>query len=181
MSDKERMVPFSQAVRMLTTGFEWEAGLFIETFKLLSQRLSREEARQLLKQAMYNAGRRLGSEARQLVQREDVIGMAQAWDVIYGMGSKEAERLDEEHFIIRGQNCAAYNLFKRWGVSEEEIRFLCDAYCAGDVGHAEGFGEVLHFQHTKRLMRGDDCCIWDFSMSPQEPSQGAVNTDDLKE
>ena len=45
---------------------------------------------------------------------------------------------------------------------------------AGDMGHAEGFGEKIHFQHTNRLMRGDDCCVWDFSMQPQEPDLAAV-------
>jgi hypothetical protein len=174
MSEEEKMVPFSQAVRMLTTGFEWEAGLFIETYKILCEVLSKEEAKEIMGKAMYRAGLKLGKEASELVDREDVVGMAQAWDVIYGMGTAEAEQLDDQRFIIRGQNCAAFNLFRRWGESDRDIRDFCDAYCAGDMGHAEGFGEKIHFQHTNRLMRGDDCCVWDFSMQPQEPDVAAV-------
>jgi L-2-amino-thiazoline-4-carboxylic acid hydrolase len=179
MSETEKMVPFSQAARMLTTGFEWEAGLFIETYKILTSILSKEEAKEILGKAMYRAGLKLGEEARGLVDRGDVVGMAQAWDVIYGMGTEAAERLDDERFIIRGQNCAAFNLFRRWGVSDQEIRDFCDAYCAGDMGHAEGFGGKVHFQHTSRLMRGDDCCVWDFSMEPQMPHAAAVPKDNL--
>jgi len=181
MSETEKMVPFSQAGRMLTTGFEWEAGLFIETYKLLSERYSKEEAKEILGKAMYRAGKNLGREARGMVDRGDPIGMAQAWGVIYGMGADAAERLDEERLIFRAQNCAALNLFLRWGISMEEAKYLGDAYCAGDVGHGEAFSEQMHFQHTCRLMHGDDCCIWDFSVTPQEPSEAAVPTASLKD
>jgi len=181
MSESEPMVPLSQAVRMLTTGFEWEAGLFVETYRELCRRLGREVAKEILGRAMYRAGVRLGQEARAFGPAGGPRGMAAAWDVIYGMGTKEAERLDDKRFIIRGTNCGAYELMKRWGLSAEEIRFLADAYCAGDVGHAEGFGGgEMHFQHTCRQMRGDSCCVWDFSTEPQEPSPAAVPTEDLK-
>jgi hypothetical protein len=123
---------------------------------------------------MYRAGLKLGAEAGGLSSRDDVVGMAEAWDVIYGMGTQEAETLNEEAFVIRGQNCAAYNLFRRWGASEAEIRSFADSYCAGDVGHAEGFSPRVHFQHTCRLMHGDTACVWSFSMQPQEPHEAAV-------
>ncbi len=181
MSETEKMVPFSLAARMLTTGFEWEAGLFIETYKLLAERYSKEEAKEILGKAMYRAGLKLGKEARGMVDRGDAIGMAQAWDVIYGMGTEAAEQLDAGRFVIRAQGCAAFNLFLRWGVSLEEAMFLGNAYCAGDVGHGEAFSDELHFQHTCRLMHGDACCVWDFSLESQEPSQAAVPTAPLKD
>ena len=52
---------------MLTTGMEWEAGIFFEAFKILSKRLGKDEARKILGKVMYNAGYKLGSEARKLV------------------------------------------------------------------------------------------------------------------
>ena len=174
METEEKKFTFSQGMQLLTTGFEWEAGLFIETFKILSERLSREEAKDILGQAMYRAGYQLGVDATQFAGSLDPKGMAQAWDSIYGMGSDIAQKLDEEQFIIRGQNCAAFNLFKRWGVSMEDIRFICDAYCVGDVGQAEGFSSQMHFQHTERLMFGDDGCVWEYSCSPQPASPSAV-------
>jgi hypothetical protein len=175
VSDSEKMVPLSQAARMLTTGFEWEAGLFYEVYRSLSDRLGADEARKMLGKAMYEAGRKLGKEARGMVDRSDPKGMAEAWDLIYGAGTKEAETLDADGFVIRAQGCAAYALFKRWGMSEEEIRSIADSYCAGDVGHAEGFGDDLHFQHTARLMRGDSFCRWVFSTRALERSDGAVS------
>ncbi len=65
METEEKKFTFSQGMQLLTTGFEWEAGLFIETFKILSECLSREEAREILGQAMYRAGYQLGVDARQ--------------------------------------------------------------------------------------------------------------------
>lgn len=175
----EKMVPASQAARMLTTGFEWEAGLFIETYKILCEKLGRDEARKIMGKAMYNAGLQLGKDAREFTDYFDPEGMAQTWDVIYGMGTKEADIINEERFTITGYSCGAYNLFKRWGIPEEEIRFFADSYCAGDVGHAQGFGGgCLFFQHKKRLMHGDDRCIWDFSSDPQEPSPSRTIIDE---
>ena len=112
MWDEEKMVPMSQAVRMLTTGFEWESGLFIEVYNELSERIGKEDAKEVVAKAMYRTGLRLGEEARELVDTNDTIGMAKAWDIIYGMGTDAAERLDKERFIIRGQGCAAFNLFE---------------------------------------------------------------------
>lgn len=181
MSDSERMIPISQAVRMLTTGFEWEAGLFYEVYRELCKRVSKDEARKLMAKAMYRAGLKLGQEARAMVHRDDAVGMAKAWDIIYGAGTKEAKKLDKDHFVFQAQGCAAFELFKRWGMSDEEICFIGDAYCAGDVGQAEGFGEKLNFQHTHRLMKGDKCCEWVYSTYPQESVESAVPTEDLKE
>jgi hypothetical protein len=180
MSDSERTVPISQAIRMLTTGFEWEAGLFFEVYEELCKRLGKEEAKKLMAQSMYRAGLKLGEEASAMVDRHDAIGMAKAWDIIYGAGTKEAKKLDKDHFVFEVGGCAAFELFKRWGMSDEEICFIGDAYCAGDVGQAEGFGDKLHFQHTHRLMKGDKCCEWVYTTSPQEPVESAVPKDDLE-
>lgn len=182
MWEEEKMVSMSWAVRMLTTDFEWESGLLIEAYNELSGRIGKEAAKEVVAKAMYRTGLRLGEEARELVDTNDTIGMARAWDIIYGTGTDAAELLDKERFIIRGQGCAAFNLFKRWGISDDEIRFLADAYCIGDVGHAEGFGgKEMDFQHTSRLMRGDDFCEWDFAMGELEQAEGAVTKPGLKE
>lgn len=175
MSQPERLVPQSQASRMLQTGFEWEAGLFFEIYKELSERLGRDAAKDILRRAMYRAGFELGREARALVDAGTPPAMAKAWDLLYGMGSQEAAQLDENHFVIQAIGCAALNLFRRRGLGEQEIRFLCDAFCIGDVGHAEGFDAKMRFQHTSRLMRGDLCCRWEFALSDQEPSEAAVS------
>jgi len=50
--------------------------------------------------AMYRAGLRLGKEARAIVDRDDTLGMAKAWDIIYGVGSRGASRLVNERFVI---------------------------------------------------------------------------------
>jgi hypothetical protein len=107
--------------------------------------------------------------------------MAKAWDLLFGMGTKEAEELSKDTFVIKGKSCAAYNLFKRWGMPDEEIHFVCDSYCAGDVGQAKGFSDRLHFQHTARLMRGDPQCQWAYSMKPCTHSESAVPSDNLEE
>ena len=180
MWDEKKMVPMSQAVRMLVTGFEWESGLFIEVYRELSERIGKEAAKQVLAEAMYRTGLKLGEEARQLVDTHDTFGIAKAWDIIYGMGTKEAARLDKDRFVIRGAGCAAFQLFQRWGVPDEDIRYLADAYCVGDVGHAEGFGAgKMDCQHTMRLMNGADECEWDFSMQPLQPAEGAVKKPDI--
>jgi hypothetical protein len=122
----------------------------------------------------------LGKEAHDMVGRGDPQGMAEAWDVIYGAGTKEAKKLDKDNFVFQVEGCPAFDLFKRWGMSDEEICFIGDAYCAGDVGQADGFGKDMHFQHTHRLMKGDKCCEWVYTTAPQEPAESAVPTEDLK-
>ncbi len=175
MGQPERLVPQSQAARMLQTGFEWEAGLFVEIYKELSERLGRDMATEILRRAMYRAGRELGQEVRALIGAGSPLGMAKAWDLLYGMGTQEAEQLDQDHFVIQGTGCAALDLFRRRGLCDEEIRFVCDAYCIGDTGHAQGFDQQLQFQHTSRLMRGDPCCRWEFTSAEQMPAEAAVS------
>jgi len=174
MAENERMVPFSQAARMLQTGFEWEAGLFAEMYKELCARLSKEEAREILGKAMYRAGVQLGREAKALSDMDGPLGIAKAWDVLYGMGTKEAQKLDADNFFVRVNACAALNVLRRFGLSDEDILYVGSAYCAGDQGHALGFDEKMAFQHTSRLMNGDDHCEWAFTTAPQEESPAKV-------
>lgn len=177
---KERMVPISVAARMFATGMEWEAGLFVETYKELCNRMSKEEAREIMGKAMYRAGLRLGEEAREFSKtKKGPVGMAEAWDVLYGAGTKEAHILNENRFVFRVTGCAAFNLMKRWGLDPEEIKFLGKAYCAGDVGQARGFDSEMVFQHTKRLMAGDDGCEWDYTTYEQEKSDSAATVEEL--
>jgi hypothetical protein len=180
MVENEKMVPRSTAVRLFTTGMEWEAGLFVETYRELIKRMSKEEAREILGKAMYRAGHRLGVEARQFSKTSNgPVGMAEAWDVLYGVGTKEAPILNEDHFVFRVSGCAAFDLMARWGLSPEEIIFIGKAYCAGDVGQARGFDEEMFFQHTRRLMAGDEGCEWDYTTYEQEKAESAAAVEEL--
>jgi hypothetical protein len=180
MVENEKMVPRSTAVRLFTTGMEWEAGLFVETYRELIKRMSKEEAREILGKAMYRAGHRLGVEARQFsTTSKGPVGMAEAWDVLYGVGTKEAPILNEDHFVFRVSGCAAFDLMARWGLSPEEIIFIGKAYCAGDVGQARGFDEEMFFQHTRRLMAGDEGCEWDYTTYEQEKAESAAAVEEL--
>ncbi len=175
-SSVERVVPLAQAQRMLATGFEGKAGLFVETYRELVQRMSREDAKAILQRAMYRTGYQLGKEARALVDRDDTLGIAKSWEIIYGtdLKSERVLRLDEKGFTLCGHGCADLALFKRWGLSDEEVRFLADAFCIVDVGYAEGFSGKLYFQHSERAMVGDSECVWEFSMTPPEPAASRV-------
>ena len=180
MVENEKMVPRSTAVRLFTTGMEWEAGLFVETFRELIKRMSKEEAREILGKAMYRAGHRLGEEARQFSKTsQGPVGMAEAWDVLYGAGTKEAAVLIKDRFVFRVPTCAAFDLMARWGLSPEEIIFIGKAYCAGDVGQANGFDDEMFFQHTQRLMAGDDGCEWDYTTYEQEKADSAAAVEEL--
>lgn len=180
MTENIKMVPFSTAARLFTTGMEWEAGLFVETYRELIKRMSNEEAREILGKAMYRAGYRLGEEARQFSKTaKGPVGMAEAWDVLYGVGTKEAPVLKQDQFVFRVAGCAAFDLMQRWGLSPEEINFIGKAYCAGDVGQARGFDEEMFFQHTRRLMAGDDGCEWDYTSYEQEKASSAAAVEEL--
>ncbi|HBG73984.1 MAG: hypothetical protein A2X25_02415 [Chloroflexi bacterium GWB2_49_20] len=180
MEEKEKMVPLSTAVRLFTTGMEWEAGLFIETFRELIKRMPKEEAREILGKAMYRTGHRLGVEAREFSKtQKGPQGMAEAWDVLYGVGTKEAPVLNDDQFVFRVFGCAAFDLMKRWGMEPDEILFVGRAYCAGDTGQAKGFDEDMFFQHTRRLMAGDDDCVWDYTTYEQEKAKSAAAVAEL--
>ena len=180
MADIEKTVPYSFAMRMLGTGFEWEAGLFIETYRELCKIMPKEEAREILGKGMYRAGLRLGIEAQKTTEKRGPLGMAEAWDVIYGMGTREADQLSEGRFVIRANGCAAYHLMKRWGLEDEEIQFIGQAYCSGDVGQAHGFDGNMKFQHTCRLMFGNEYCAWDYSSTPQKAADAKVREELFK-
>lgn len=179
--NEEKMVPLSVAARLFATGMEWEAGLFVEAYKELATRMTKEEAREILGKAMYRTGLRLGVEARQFSKtKKGPVGMAEAWDVLYGAGTKEAVVLNKDRFVFRVTGCACFDLMERWGLDPEEIRFLGKAYCAGDAGQARGFDEEMFFQHTQRLMAGDDSCEWDYTTYEQEKSESAAWVDELE-
>ena len=180
MAENEKMVPISMAVRLFTTGMEWEAGLFVEAYRELIKRMPKEEAREILGKSMFRAGHRLGVEARQFSKTaEGPVGMAEAWDVLYGVGTKEAPVLNQDRFVFKVNACAAFDLMARWGLSPEEIIFIGKAYCAGDVGQARGFDEEMFFQHTHRLMAGDEGCEWDYTTYEQEKATSAAAVEEL--
>ena len=81
--------------------------------------------------------------------------------------------------MFRVTGCGAFDLMKRWGLTPEEISFIGKAYCAGDVGQARGFDEEMFFQHTRRLMAGDDGCDWDYTTYEQEKAPSAAAVDEL--
>lgn len=180
MEEKEKMVPLSTAIRLFTTGMEWEAGLFVEVYRELIKTMSKEDARELLGKAMYRAGLRLGEEAQKFSKtQKGPRGMANAWDVLYGAGTKEAVILNDDRFVFQVASCAAFDLMKRWGLTTEEIKFIGKAYCAGDVGQANGFDNNMIFQHTCRLMAGDEGCKWDYSNHDQKKAESSVPVEEL--
>ena len=65
------------------------------------------------------------------------------------------------------------------GMSAEEIKFVGEAYCAADIGHAEGFGGDMNFQHSHRMMRGDGKCRYVFSNEALKPCAAALNKRDI--
>jgi hypothetical protein len=162
VAEQEKMVPLSQAWRMLGTGMQWEAGLFIETYWQLKELLGRDKAKEILRKSMFEAGVTLGKEIAEEVGRTDALGIAQAWELMYGItpGGEGTEELSDDVFIWKGSGCAAYDLMKRWGVSDEELAFLSDSYCAGDDGFVAGFNPDMKFEPTHRLTRGDGFCRW---------------------
>jgi hypothetical protein len=162
MAEQEKMVPLSKAWQMMGTGMQWEAGLFIETYWQLKEKLGRDEAKKILQKSLYDAGVRLGKEIAEEVGRTDARGIAQAWELMYGItaGGEGTEEITDDLFIWKGSGCAAYELMKRWEVSDEELAFLSDAYCAGDDGFVAGFNPDMKFEPTHRLMRGDSFCRW---------------------
>ncbi len=181
MSEKEKMVPMSTAARLFTTGMEWEAGVFVEAYRELIKIMSKEEARQFLGKVMYRAGYQLGVEARQFSKTgKGPVGMAEAWDVLYGVGTKEATVLKEDRFVFETSGCPAFTLMERWGLTPEEIKFVGKAYCAGDVGQAHGFDEGMVFQHPCRLMSGDEFCKWDYTTYEQEKAESAVPFEEME-
>ncbi len=165
MTEPEKLVPFSQALQMLNTGAEAQASLFIETYWQLKERLGREEAREILRKSMYEAYVKLGRETAKKMARTDARGMAEARELLYGapVDGEGTKELANDTFIVEASGCTAYELMKRWGVSDEELAFLSDAFCAADDGFVAGFNPGMKFDPALRLMRGDGRCRWEHS------------------
>jgi hypothetical protein len=159
---QEKMVPLSQALRMLRMGAEAQAGLFIGTYWRLKDLLGADRAVGILREAMCDAYTRLGREVAEEVGRTDARGMAQAWELLYGapLGGEGTVELTDDLWILEGHQCTACSLMKRWGVSDRELALLADAFCVADAAFAAGFNPEMKFQHTHRLMGGDLFCRW---------------------
>jgi hypothetical protein len=161
-NQQEKLVPLSQALRMLRMGAEAQAGLFVGTYWRLKDVMGAERARDILREAMCDAYARLGREVAEEVGRTDARGMAQAWELLYGapLGGEGTVELEDDLWVLEGRQCAAYDLMKRWDLSDREIALLADAFCAADQAFAAGFNPEMKFQHTHRLMDGDRFCRW---------------------
>lgn len=158
------LVPRVLASRMLKTGIEAQGALFLATYQILCKKMTTEDARELLKVSLYQAGRRLGEEFRSLVSEEDALGIAKAWSLMYGV-DLEGERvvhLSRDLVLLKGGGCPAFEMWKRWGISTDEMKFLAPAYCAGDHGFVEGFSSKVKLTHTSRLLEGDKSCMYKF-------------------
>ena len=125
-NQQEKLVPLSQALRMLRMGAEAQAGLFVGAYWRLKDMMGAERTRAILREAMCDAYTRLGREVAREVGRTDARGMAQAWELLYGapVGGEGTVELEDDLWILEGRQCAAYDLMKRWGLSDREIRDL---------------------------------------------------------
>jgi hypothetical protein len=78
---------------------------------------------------------------------------------MWGFGGPPVET-SEKKIVYRGSSCAAYEAWKKMGLSAKEISELADLYCINDVGFAKGFNQNMELKHTKRVAKGDPCCEW---------------------
>lgn len=153
--------------RRMLTGFQWEAVLYLEAFKLIEKRYGRDAANEIMKEAMYNAGITMGHmAAKEIGGENDLAGMKRMWDIMYPAAPEEAVNLTDEQFVYTGGpgGCAIYSTWKSAGVSDEEANILADGFCVGDVSFAKGFNEDMDCEQTQRIMKGSDHCVWVHTM-----------------
>ena len=145
-------------VDQMNAGFKWEAGLFLMTWEELAARYGRDTATAVMRAAMLAAGRRMGAHVAAQTGKTGTQGIKAAWEFLYGPQDVVEESSDT--YVIRGGRCAAYELWKSWGVSDELIAELSDAYCIGDTGLACGIDPSVKLRHERRIMKGDSECRW---------------------
>lgn len=145
-------------VDQANAGFKWEAGLFLTTWEELVARYGRDTAMDIMKTVMLATGKRMGAYVAAQTKKTGVQGCKAAWEFFYGPQDVVEESSDT--YVIRTSRCAAYDLWKAWGVSDALIAEFADVYCMADKGFACGVDPSVEFRHERRIMKGDSECRW---------------------
>lgn len=146
--------------RKIATGLQWEGLLFLKIWKEIERRYGREVAREICGKGMWEAGLVMGAEAAKEVDSNDLAGMVKAWEIIYPVAQEDIVELNEERFVYKSSGCAAFEMWKKAGVTAEEAADMADSYCGGDRAFAEGFNRNIACVHDARAMKGDSECRW---------------------
>jgi hypothetical protein len=149
-----------ETARRITTGFQWEAIVFLALWRELRSRYGPDTVQEIASRAMREAGLVMGRQAATEIQTRGPRGVAEAWDLIYGSSPDCVLELTDDRFVYRGNGCPAYWLWVKMGLEPSEISEMADAYCAVDYGFAQAFGADVHCVHTARLMKGNSFCEW---------------------
>jgi predicted hydrocarbon binding protein len=144
--------------RFILGGYELQGRIFLSVLRTLENKYGRN-VRELMRDASYNNGIRLGSDMSKKIGGNGVKEFVKAWEDMWGFGGPPVE-VSDRRVVYRGNSCAAYDVWKNLGLNSKEISELADLYCVNDVGFAKGFNPKLELKHTKRLAKGDPCCEW---------------------
>ena len=147
-----------KCMKFILYGYELPGRLFISIVRALEKKYG-PEVKQVIKESSYNNGVRLGRDFSKKFGGNGIREFAIAWEEMWGFGGPPVE-ISDKRVIYRGALCAAYEAWKKLGVTREEISELADLYCVNDVGFANGFNPKMELKHAKRVMKGDPCCEW---------------------
>lgn len=144
----------------LVSSPEWKGAIYLNMWREIEQRYGREAAKEITGKVMLEAGRIIGALVAGRVDQSGIPGLVEAWEKMYGVSPDSALELTADRYVFQGTGCAALEMWRRAGVSDEDIKEMSDGYCFADCGFAEGYDPDLECSHEARLMKGDACCRW---------------------
>ena len=145
-------------MKFILYGYELQGRIFLSIARALVKKYG-PEVKEVIREASYDNGVRLGRDFSKKFGGNGIREFAKAWEEMWGFGGPPVE-VSDRRLMYGGSFCAAYEAWKKMGVSPKEISELADLYCINDVGFAKGFNPKMELKHTKRAMKGDPCCEW---------------------
>jgi len=142
----------------LSTGYRWEATLFLEVWKSVEEEYGMEKAKDICGNAMYEAGVRFGKAMAKKKGRNDLKALKEVWEELYPVGPDN--EWDGDKFVARGDSCIIKDTLQMYDIPEERLEEIQKVFCDGDKGFVNGFNPEIEFTWGGRIFRDEPRCEW---------------------
>jgi hypothetical protein len=135
------------------------ARIYYHIYRRLSAEIGEEKAIAVLKRALYDRGSEKGRQLAEKIGSPDLRQVAAAFvegkqgiDVF----GHEVVEVDDNHALLRLNQCPLVEAWKDLGLSPEGIKTMCDFAYQVDFGKFETAGYNLKF--NRRIAEGNSSC-----------------------
>jgi predicted hydrocarbon binding protein len=142
----------------VSTGYRWEATVFLTTWQEIEIRYGRAAAKDICGKAMYEAGVLMGRSFAKVRGKADLVTLKSVWEELYS--TEAGAEWDGKRFVVKGSACFIRETLRGYELAPDLLGDIQEVFCDGDRGFVNGFNPNLRFAWGGRVMRGDPRCVW---------------------